>query len=52
MHRADLPAGPDDGPSLIIFDALQKQLGLKLVDAKAPFDFVVIDRGDKTPAEN
>jgi uncharacterized protein (TIGR03435 family) len=52
MHRTDMPGGPDDGPSLIIFDALQKQLGLRLVDAKAPFNFVVIDRGEKTPVEN
>lgn len=53
LHLANAPGvGTDDGPNLIIFDALQKQLGLKLVDAKAPFDFVFIDRGDKTPAEN
>jgi uncharacterized protein (TIGR03435 family) len=52
MHAAGAPPAADDDPSLIVFDALQKQLGLKLVDAKAPFDFVIVDRGDKTPAEN
>lgn len=38
--------------SLILQDALEQQLGLKLVDAKAPFDFVMIDRGDTVPTEN
>jgi uncharacterized protein (TIGR03435 family) len=35
-----------------VFTALQQQLGLKLVDAEAPFDVVVIDSGDKIPGEN
>jgi uncharacterized protein (TIGR03435 family) len=52
IHRPGAPADPDDAPGMIVFDAVQKQLGLKLVDAKAPFDFVIIDRGDKTPTEN
>jgi len=52
MHIPGLTPSPDDPPSMILFDAVQKQLGLKLVDAKAPFDFVIIDRGDKTPTEN
>jgi uncharacterized protein (TIGR03435 family) len=52
MHRPDMTPGPDDAPGMIVFDAVQKQLGLRLVDAKAPFDFVIIDRGDKTPTEN
>jgi uncharacterized protein (TIGR03435 family) len=51
MRVAGAPAADDD-PSLIVFDAVQKQLGLKLVDAKAPYDFMIIDRGNKTPAEN
>ena len=52
MQIPGLTPGPDDAPGMILFDAVQKQLGLKLVDAKAPFDFVIIDRGDKTPTEN
>ena len=31
---------------------LQQQLGLKLVDGKAPFDIVVVDHAEKVPAEN
>lgn len=52
MHSPGAAPGPDDDPGMILFDAVQKQLGLKLVDAKAPFDFVIIDRGEKTPTEN
>jgi len=52
MHLPGMTPGPDDAPGMILFDAVQKQLGLKLVDAKAPFDFVIIDRGEKTPTEN
>lgn len=52
MHLPGVQPSADDAPRPIIFDALQQQLGLKLVDAKAPFDFVIIDRGDKTPTEN
>lgn len=42
---------PDAAPSASIFTAIQ-QLGLKLDPRKAPVDFVVIDRADKTPTEN
>lgn len=45
-------AGNDDAPGLILEDALEQQLGLKLVNGKAPFDFVIIDRGEKAPIEN
>lgn len=34
------------------FTALQQELGLKLEQAKLPLDVIVIDRGDKMPAEN
>ena len=40
------PSAPD------IFIAIQQQLGLKLIDAKAPFDVVVVDQVEKTPSEN
>jgi uncharacterized protein (TIGR03435 family) len=42
----------DDKPSLSIFQALEQQLGLRLVDAKVPLDFVVIDHADRAPSEN
>jgi uncharacterized protein (TIGR03435 family) len=40
------PGAPD------IFIAIQQQLGLKLVEAKAPFDVVVIDQAEKVPTDN
>lgn len=58
------PAGPgpggDTGPAQTAPDpgginlagALQQQLGLKLVAAKAPLDLIVIDKAEKTPTEN
>ena len=52
MRVAGVPPAVDDDPSMIVFDAVEKQLGLKLVDAKASYDFVIIERGNKTPAEN
>lgn len=39
-------------PGVSVFDAVEQQLGLKLVEAKDPFDLVVVDRAERTPAEN
>ncbi len=39
-----------DGPTL--YQALEQQLGLKLQKAKPQMDVIVIDQGDKVPAEN
>ena len=45
-------AAVNDEPGLSLFDAVQQQLGLRLVDAKENFDLVVVDRGNKVPIEN
>ena len=52
MRLPGTPAGPDDSAAPILLDALQQQLGLKLVDAKAPFDVVVVDQAQKVPTAN
>ncbi len=47
-----LSGASDADPAPTLEQALQQQLGLKLVDAKAPFDIVVVDHAEKVPAEN
>lgn len=43
---------PDDASLSSVFSAVQEQLGLRLESRKAPVDFLVVDRVDKTPTEN
>jgi len=47
------PADPTNaarGPT--IYEAVKDQLGLKLIPAKRPVEFVIIDHVDRTPIEN
>jgi uncharacterized protein (TIGR03435 family) len=43
---SDPPGGPD------VFEAFEKQLGLKLQKARVVFEVVVVDSADKVPTEN
>jgi uncharacterized protein (TIGR03435 family) len=53
VYNIRLPGAPDDDSQApILEDALEQQLGLKLVSARTSFDFVVIDRGEKLPSDN
>ncbi len=49
-YQVPLEKGETDAPG--IFDAVQQQLGLKLVSAKETFDLIVVDHVEKTPTEN
>lgn len=42
----ELPEGAD------LFTALQRQLGLRLEEARLRLDVIVVDQGDKTPADD
>lgn len=50
-HLGPVPPPSDsDAPDLIT--AVEEQLGLKLEAKKGPVEIIVVDSGDKTPAEN
>jgi uncharacterized protein (TIGR03435 family) len=44
------PDGGADGPN--IFDAFEKQLGLKIERRKGPVQMLVVDHVEKAPTEN
>lgn len=51
-YKRSSAAPGDDDPAPILQDAIQEQLGLKLVDTKAPFDVIVVDRAERVPTAN
>lgn len=48
----DTPAAAEPSTGLTIFEAVDKQLGLKLAAQKHPMPVVVIDHIERTPTEN
>jgi uncharacterized protein (TIGR03435 family) len=52
MRFAGVPPAADDKPAPILLDAVQQQLGLRLVVGKAPFDVVVVDHAERVPTGN
>jgi uncharacterized protein (TIGR03435 family) len=55
----DIPQRAEDGanpvasdPQLSIADAVEQQLGLRLIDTKQALDVIVVDRAERVPAEN
>ena len=42
--------GPDDDPAPSLFDALEQQLGLKLVESKSAVDILIVDHAEKVPS--
>jgi uncharacterized protein (TIGR03435 family) len=49
---ASLPAAPDPNGAISFFDAVESQLGLKLVREKRPLPVLVIDHVEPKPTEN
>ncbi len=52
IEPARLPEGADPPAAPDVFTAAQEQLGLQLVAKKLPFDVVVVESFDRTPAGN
>jgi uncharacterized protein (TIGR03435 family) len=52
QYDMETPGGATADLGLSLFDAIQQQLGLKLVDSKATFDLVVIDHVERLPTPN
>lgn len=52
QYDLEMPGGASNELGLSVFDAVQQQLGLRLVDSKATFDLVVIDHVERLPTEN
>ena len=51
-YKPNLPAEAAGDPTPDLFDAIQTQLGLKLVKKKVPRETLVIEHMEKIPTEN
>jgi uncharacterized protein (TIGR03435 family) len=49
---SEAPATTEPNGALSVFDAVNKQLGLKLEKTKRPYPVLVIDHIEETPTEN
>lgn len=49
---ADMPAAAEPTGAVTIFDAVEKQLGLKLEPRKRPMPVIVVDQIEQKPTEN
>ena len=47
-----VPAAAEPALAITVFEAVDKQLGLKLAEQKHPMPVIVIDHVDRTPTEN
>jgi len=47
-----IPDAPEDPPNTTLFEALNKQLGLRLEGQHAPGEFLVVDSANRVPTEN
>jgi uncharacterized protein (TIGR03435 family) len=52
IHLKFAPSNDPNSSLPDIFTAVQEQLGLKLIPAKVPVDYLVIDHVDRVPTEN
>jgi len=46
------PPNADPTAAPILEDALEQQLGLKLVSSKDPFDLIIVEQGERIPTQN
>jgi uncharacterized protein (TIGR03435 family) len=49
---APVPTAAEPAPTLTVFEAVDKQLGLKLTAAKHPLPVIVVDHAERKPTEN
>jgi uncharacterized protein (TIGR03435 family) len=50
--NGSVPGSADPSPDLTLFEAVERQLGLKLATRKVPMPVIVIDRVERKPTEN
>ena len=52
IHNSPVPVALDRPVGLTLYEAVSRQLGLKLATQKHPMQVVVIDHMERTPTEN